>query len=181
MSRSLIFLCLCWLFRFPLEDPLEEMDDHDGEGRPDEGGDQRDMRCWDLEVLIPGEGNKGDENPDPNEGDEKSPKQAARSRLMRNSFNEYACDNRDAQDKQEIKQIIGNGVPGERDRDRKELRESLSLANIHAQGKKTRANIQIQCKKVCKEHRQPPLSTGPGPSRICIREQVSLQKLGVRI
>jgi hypothetical protein len=56
MSRSLIFLCPCWLFLFPLEGPLEEMDDHDGEGRPDERGDQRDMRCWDLEVLIPGKG-----------------------------------------------------------------------------------------------------------------------------
>jgi hypothetical protein len=53
MSRSLIFLCPCWLFLFPLEDPLEEMDDHDGEGRPDERGDQRNTRCWDLEVLIP--------------------------------------------------------------------------------------------------------------------------------
>src|SRR5258708_8433704 len=181
MSRSPIFLCPCWLFLFPLEDTLEEMDDHDGEGRPDERGDQRDMRCWDLEVLIPGKGNKGDENPDPNEGNEESPKQAARGRLVGNSFNEYACDNRDAENKQEIEQIIGNGVPGERDSDRKEIRESLTLANINAQGKKIRANIQIQRKKVCKEHRQPPLSTCTGPSRICIREQVSLQKLGVRI
>src|SRR5258708_268440 len=156
MSRSLIFLCLCWLFFFPLENPLEEMDDHDGESRPDEGGDQRDMRCWNLEVLIPGKGNKGDENPDPNEGNEKSPKQAARGRLMRNSFNEYACDNRDAENKQEIEQIVGNGVPGERDSDRKEVRENLTLANINTHGKKTRANIQIQRKKDSKEHRQPP-------------------------
>ncbi len=59
--------------------------------------------------------------------------------------------------------------------------ESLSLANINAHNKKTRGNIQIQRKKVRKEHRQPPLSTDPGPSRICIREQVALQKLGVRI
>ena len=41
------------------------MNYHDGEDRPDEGSDQRDMRRWDLEVLIPGEWNKGDENPEP--------------------------------------------------------------------------------------------------------------------
>jgi hypothetical protein len=164
MGCRRIFLCLCWLFRFPPEDPLEEMDDHDGEGRPNERSDQRDMGCWDLEVLIPGEGNKGDENPDPNEGDEEASKQATGGRLVGNSFNEYACDNRDGEDKQEIEQIIGNGVPGERDSDRKQIRESLSLANINAKGKKTRANIQIQRKKVRKEHRQPPLSPALVPA-----------------
>src|SRR5712692_6941134 len=76
-DMNITFLCPCWRLS-PPEDSLEEMNYHDGENRPDEGSDQRDMRRWDLEVLIPGEWNKGDENPDANEGDEKSSKKATR-------------------------------------------------------------------------------------------------------
>jgi len=128
------------------------MNYHNGEDRPDEGSDQRDMRRWDLEVLIPGEWNKGDENPDANEGDEKCSQKATRGGLTRDFLNEYGCNNGDAKDEQEIKQVIGNRVPGERDGDRKEVRESPPFANINSQGKKSGGYIQIQGKKVREKH-----------------------------
>src|SRR6266700_1050959 len=119
-DMNITFLCPCRRLS-PPEDSLEEMNYHDGEDSPDEGSDQRDMGRWDLEVLIPGEWNKGDENADAN-------------------------------DEQEIKQVIGHRVPGERDGDRKEVRERPPFANINSQGKESRGYIQIQGKKVREKH-----------------------------
>jgi hypothetical protein len=88
------------------------VDDQNREDSSDEGNDQRDVRGRNLYVLIPGQRDKRNEQPDPNQGKQKRAEETTRSDLVHEFLHDDRCGNRNAQKKQEIDQIGGDRVPG---------------------------------------------------------------------
>lgn len=88
------------------------MDDQNREDGSDEGSDQRDVRGRNFHVLIPGQRDKSNEQPDSNQGNQKRAEETTRGDLVHEFLHDDCRDNRNAQNKQEIDQIVGDRVPG---------------------------------------------------------------------
>jgi hypothetical protein len=87
------------------------------------------VRGRNLKVLIPAQRDKGNEQPDPNQGNEERAEETPGGGLVHEFLHDDRRDDRNAQNKQEIDQMVGDRVPGKGDCDGQKIGEGSILAN----------------------------------------------------